>query len=144
MATRGKVYKLENHKETGELLKLARLEKGESGEQVAKHAGMAQPQVSKLENGGQLFYTEALKPRVEALAKHLGLDVRFTEVAWEDAYGTKKKPAPKRGRPRKVQSVSVTNDAERMVESTRLLLDMHQKGLISSEDFVKLASGLGR
>lgn len=131
----GKVFKLEGFKEVGEALRLARVSRKESGSEAATAAGLNQGQVSKLERGAQIFYTEHMRPRVEALGKHLGVQVRFSPVEWDEAHAARPKPA-RRGRPPKARTVTAPDEA--VLAGLKMLLDAQKQKLISPEGFILL------
>lgn len=74
-------YKLVSHREVAAKLKVARLEKGWTGVQAGEVCGLAQPQISKVENGQQQFFTMALRAKVQTLADALGV----AGLRWDDA-----------------------------------------------------------
>lgn len=124
------VYRLINYKETGELLRMARMEKGESGMEVASKAGMNQSQVSKLERGEQIFYTAPIKERLERLAKHLGVEgLQFESV--DNAQVVKPKRKSKKAPKQRVASPDALG-------TLRALLDGHKRGQLSEDEFLKL------
>lgn len=126
------VYKLVNYREASEKLRAAREASGESGAAVAAKAGMNQSQVSKLERGDQIFYTEPVKERVEKLAVHL----MVSGLQWEpvDSVQPHKKPKPAKQKAPKAKPVV---DSERL-SVARMLLQGHKRGKLTEDEFLQM------
>lgn len=137
-------YKLVSYKEVAARLKVARLEKGWTGVQAAEAAQMAQPEVSRIENGKERFFTPAMQAKTERLAKVLGV----VDLRWEAADDDEVIREEARDIAESVMSDSIRERRARMdayfrkggssdvKERVLNLIDLHHEGVLSHDALV--------
>lgn len=134
-------YKLVSYKEVAARLKVARLEKGWTGVQAAEAAQMAQPEVSRIENGKERFFTAAMQAKTERLAKALGVgDLRWEpadddEMIREEARELTEEVMTDEQRDRKARIASYFKRPTRtFADEILLMLDLHGAGMIGEQE----------
>lgn len=74
-------FKLLKHKTVGAEVRTARVAKGLTGKDAAELVGLSQPQLSRIENGHQEFFTDKGKDLLTELMRELGV----TSATWVEA-----------------------------------------------------------
>lgn len=78
-------FKLVSHKAAVAALKTARLNKNLTGKDAAELVGLTQPQLSRIENGHQAFFTDKVQSKLDELAKTLEVQpLKWTEADWRE------------------------------------------------------------
>lgn len=122
------MFKLTSYREYAAKLKAARLGANMSATEIAELCGLAQPQLSRIENGQQQFFTGRTKERVEKLASALNVTgLRFTEVSYAEVRGQKASP---KFSAETAQTVVVSGSTLQRVGK---LLELHREGLIPEQ-----------
>jgi transcriptional regulator with XRE-family HTH domain len=137
-------YRLVSYKEVAARLKVARLEKGWTGVQAAEVAQMAQPEVSRIENGKERFFTAAMQAKTERLAKALGVN----DLRWEPADDAEMIREEAREVAESVMTDGIRARRDRMEQFFRKggsadvkekvlnLIDLHHEGVLSHDALV--------
>lgn len=137
-------YKLVSHKEVAARLKVARLEKGWTGVEAAAAAQMAQPEVSRVENGKERYFTAAMQAKTERLAKALGV----TDLRWESAEDEEMirdeaqeiaeavMTEEQKDRRQSIEAFYKKGGSKDVKEQVLNLINLHQEGVLSHEALV--------
>ena len=123
-------FKLLSHKTVTAALKSARMSKNLSGADAAKLINLTQPQLSKIENGRQAFFTEGTKGKMEELAKLLEVGpLKWTEADWRE-----EERKPKVMAQSTVRVVpTVASKAARLEDQLRLVMDLYDAGALDRD-----------
>lgn len=136
-------YKIVGYSETAAKLKVARLDKGLTGMQAADLAFMAQPEVSRVENGKQKWFTESMREKTERLAQVLGVsDVRWQEATEQELREVVLREATeevvedeRRSRRKRILSFFVDkHPALDTARKTQLAVDLGREGILTQEE----------
>lgn len=119
-------FKLISHKSAVAALKTARVAKNLTGKDAAEMVGLTQPQLSRIENGHQAFFTDKVKAKLDELAKTLEVQpLRWTEADWREqergAYAAKQVTTPTR---------TVAAPSLKSRDSMNTLLDLYDAGVL--------------
>lgn len=142
-------YKLVSHKEVAARLKVARLEKGWTGVEAAAAAQMAQPEVSRVENGKERYFTAAMQAKTERLAKALGVtDLRWEsaedeEMIRDEAQEIAEAVMTEEQKDRKARIAAFFKKPTRtFADEILLLLDLHGAGMIGEQEVLSNVENL--
>lgn len=122
-------FKLISHKSAVAALKTARVSKNLTGKDAAEMVGLTQPQLSRIENGHQAFFTDKVKAKMDELAKTLEVQpLKWTEADWREqergAYAAKRVTTPAR---------TVAAPALNSRASVSTLLDLYDAGVLNRD-----------
>lgn len=123
-----KMYKLVSYREFAAKLKAARHSAEMTATETAELCGLSQPQLSRIENGQQQYYTGRVMEHVEKLASVLQVaGLRFVEADYAEVRGHKPRP---QFSAETARTVLVSGTQLQRVEK---LLELHRDGLIPEE-----------
>lgn len=120
-------YKLISHKSAVAAIKTARVSKNLTGKDAAEMVGLTQPQLSRIENGHQAFFTDRVKAKMDELAKMLEVaPFKWAEADWREQergpYAAKRVTTPTR-----TVAAPASLDSRASVNT---LLDLYDAGVL--------------
>ena len=126
-------FKLISHKSAVAAIKTARLSKNLTGKDAAELVGLTQPQLSRIENGHQAFFTDKVKAKMDELAKVLEVQpFKWTEADWRDG----EREAGRRRTHKQVTTPTRTVAAPTSLNSrasVSTLLDLYDAGVLNRD-----------
>jgi transcriptional regulator with XRE-family HTH domain len=125
-------FKLISHKSAVAALKTARVAKDLTGKDAAEMVGLTQPQLSRIENGHQAFFTDKVKAKLDELAKMLEVQpLRWTEADWREG----EREAGQRRMQKQVTTPARTVAAPSLNSraSVSTLLDLYDAGVLNRD-----------
>lgn len=121
-------FKLISHKSAVAALKTARVAKDLTGKDAAEMVGLTQPQLSRIENGHQAFFTDKVKAKLDELAKMLEVQpLRWTEADWREQ---EREPRAKQVT---TPTRTVAAPSPKSRDSMNTLLDLYDAGVLNRD-----------
>ena len=118
-------YRLVSHRAAAASLKSQRINNKLTGSEAAELVGLTQPQLSKIENGHQEFFTDKVKAKLDDLAKQLGATLKWAEGDWREEEHkvrtvTAQAPVQSKAKPR-------------LEDQFRMVMDLYDAGVLDRD-----------
>lgn len=136
-------YKLIRHKQVGADLRNFRVGKDLSGKDAAELVGLSQPQLSRIENGHQAFFTDKVKNALTDLMHQLGMSpATWAEADWREGKRKSKKVTTPSRTVAASAAVATSTAPVDVQASADTLLRLYDAGLLNRDAMVNAMTTL--